>query len=68
MTLLSWSVFFKAGMQNAAAFPVPLLALARISLPFRAIGMLFSWIGDGLSNPFSLVAHLSENSPQIHFL
>jgi hypothetical protein len=47
------STFSSTGIQKAAVLPVPFLALARISLPVRAIGMLSSWMGDGFSKPFS---------------
>lgn len=42
-------------MEYAPVFPVPFLARARISLPLRATGMEASWIGDGLSHPFSKI-------------
>lgn len=35
--------------------PVPFFALARTSFPERAIGMEASWIGEGLSQPFSKI-------------
>ncbi len=41
------------GIEYDAVFPVPFLALAIIFYPFKAIGILSSWIGDGFSYPFS---------------
>lgn len=42
-----------AGMTNAAVFPVPFFALARMSRPVSATGIVSSCIGDGLSKPAS---------------
>ncbi len=39
------------GMAYAPVFPVPFLALARMSRPDSAMGMEASWIGDGFSQP-----------------
>ncbi len=53
MKFLFESIFSIAGILNAAVFPVPFFARAIISLPVKAIGILSSCIGDGLSKPFS---------------
>ena len=36
---------------NAAVLPVPFFALASISCPVRATGIVSSWMGEGFSNP-----------------
>ena len=36
---------------NAAVLPVPFFALASISRPVKATGMVSSWMGEGFSNP-----------------
>lgn len=48
-------------MVYAPVFPVPFLALAKMSLPLSATGMEASWIGDGFSQPFSKMP--ISNSP-----
>mmetsp|Transcript_11721 Transcript_11721/g.32959 ORF Transcript_11721/g.32959 Transcript_11721/m.32959 type:complete len:270 (-) Transcript_11721:273-1082(-) len=55
ISFLVGSALFSAGITNAAVFPVPFFALARMSLPDSAIGMAFSWMGDGHSKPFSKI-------------
>ena len=40
-------------MQYAAVFPLPVLALARISRPSSASGIAFAWISVGRANPCS---------------
>ena len=45
------SIFSRVGMRNAAVFPVPFFALASMSRPVRATGIVSSWMGEGLSNP-----------------
>ena len=42
-------------MTNAAVFPVPFFARARISRLDNAIGIASSWIGEGFSNPASKI-------------
>ena len=49
------SIMFNTGMRNAPVFPVPFLALASTFLPARAMGIVSSWIGEGISNPFSKI-------------
>ena len=39
------------GMEKAAVFPDPVLALAKTSLPSRARGIALSCIGVGLDQP-----------------
>lgn len=39
---LDVSVFSRAGIKKDAVFPVPFLALARISLPAKAMGIVSS--------------------------
>ncbi|MPN18893.1 hypothetical protein SDC9_166258 [bioreactor metagenome] len=42
------------GMPNAAVLPVPVWACPiRSFSPERSFGMVSSWIGDGVSNPFA---------------
>jgi hypothetical protein len=53
MAFLVWSIFSIAGILKAAVFPVPFFARASMSLPVKAMGILSSCIGDGLSKPFS---------------
>jgi hypothetical protein len=48
-------IFSKTGITNEAVFPVPFLALARISLPANAMGIDSSWIGEGRSKPASKI-------------
>ena len=55
MTFFEVSTFSRTGMQNAAVLPVPFFARARMSRPVRLMGMLSSWMGDGLSKPFSYI-------------
>lgn len=43
------------GMTKEAVLPVPFLALAKMSLPARAIGIDSSWIGEGFSKPASKI-------------
>lgn len=47
------SILFRMGIVKAAVFPVPFLALARMSRPDKATGILSSCMGEGFSNPFS---------------
>lgn len=51
MWLLETLILLRVGMMNEAVLPVPFFALARMSLPDRAIGIACSWIGLGLSKP-----------------
>ena len=42
------------GNAKAAVLPVPVLAMPMTSLPSRAEGIDWSWIGDGVTKPFAL--------------
>lgn len=56
MKFLVESVYSNIGITNEAVFPVPFLALAIILAPEIAKGMVSSYTGDGLSQPFSIIA------------
>ena len=45
------SILSRVGTMNAAVFPVPFFALASISRPINAVGIVSSWTGEGFSNP-----------------
>lgn len=45
------STLSNEGIMKAAVFPVPFFALASISRPVKATGIVSSCIGDGFSNP-----------------
>lgn len=47
-------------MINAAVFPVPFFARAKISRPVRATGIVSSWIGEGFSKPASNMPIMSS--------
>merc|ERR1719315_763734 len=53
MISLEVSICSSRGIVYAPVLPVPFLALARMSLPDRAMGMLASCMGLGFSQPFS---------------
>src|ERR687897_3775137 len=44
------------GREKAAVFPVPVCACPITSLPFKISGIQYSWIGNVLSIPISLIA------------
>ena len=51
----SGSIFSSVGIMNAAVLPVPFFALANISRPVKATGMVSSWMGEGFSNPAACI-------------
>ena len=55
-TCLETRIFWMRGMANAAVFPEPVRARARMSFPVRASGMAFSWMRVGFSQPWWAIA------------
>ena len=58
-------IFWIMGSPKAAVFPVPVCARPMRSFSFSSrIGMVFSWIGVGVSNPnFSIAWSISSDNP-----
>lgn len=53
LTALEVRIFCTIGIQYAAVFPLPVRALAKISRPSKASGMVLLWTRVGLGNPKS---------------
>lgn len=56
VTCLDCNIFCTTGMEKAAVFPDPVLALANMSFPSNASGMAFSCIGVGVPHPKVAIA------------